>query len=137
MDVFPCYSAQAKEVNVSQWGVITGTAELELVCVSVSVCVCVCVQPADVFAGCCLTSSAVFERLVEVKPLSVPGLRECTDERPLHHPNGLHKPLNQHHGCCCGCCCHGIIWVSQRVGGGRGGRAREQRVLLGHTRPGA
>lgn len=29
-------------MNVSQWGVITGTAELELVCVSVSVCVCVC-----------------------------------------------------------------------------------------------
>lgn len=52
-------------------------------------------------------SSSVFERLVEVKLLSAPGRRECTDERPLHHPNGIHKPLNQH-------CCHGFGWVKPK-----------------------
>lgn len=70
-----------------------------------SVCQGVCVLPADFYAGCCLMSSGVFERLVEVKLLSTPGQRECTDERPLHHPNGIHKPLNQH-------CCLGLGWVN-------------------------
>lgn len=74
---------------------------------AVSVCQWVCVLPADLFAGCCLMSSCVFERLVEVKLLSTPGRRECTDERPLHHPNGIHKPLNQH-------CCLGFVWVKPR-----------------------
>lgn len=80
----------------------------ESVCVycvrSSDVCQWVCVPPADLFGGCCLMSSGVFERLVEVKLLSAPGQRERTDERPLHHPNGIHKPLNQH-------CCHGFSWM--------------------------
>lgn len=68
------------------------------------VCQRVRVPPADLFAVCCLMSSRVFERLVEVKLLSTPGWRECADERPLHHPNGIHKPLNQHY-------CLGFGWV--------------------------
>lgn len=50
--------------------------------------------PADLFGGCRLMSSGAFERLVEVKLLSAAGRGERTDERPLHHPNGIHKPLN-------------------------------------------
>lgn len=74
-------------------------------------------------------SSGVFERLVEVKLLSAPGRRECTDERPLHHPNGIHKPLNQHR-------CHGFGWVKpkRQIHRGREGEREDGRGLAGpHT----
>lgn len=58
-------------------------------------------------------SSGVFERLVKVKLLSATGQRECTDERPLHHPNGIHRPLNQH-------CCHGFGWIKRETERERG-----------------
>lgn len=64
--------------------------------------------------------SGVFERLVEVKLLSAPGRRECADERPLHHPNGIHKTLNQHRS-------HGFGWVQPKTETRReGGRERER-----------
>lgn len=63
----------------------------------------VCVPLADFFDEAALSQSRVFERLVEVKLLSTARRRERTDERPLHHPNGIHKALNQP-------CCLGFGW---------------------------
>lgn len=73
-------------------------------------------------------SRRVFERLVEVKLLSTARRRERTDERPLHHPNGIHKALNQP-------CCLGFGWAKGkerlRYGGGGG---KEERRARPHTR---
>lgn len=62
-------------------------------CVRACACVCVC--------------GGEFERLVEVKLLSAAGRREHADERPLHHPNGIHKTLNQRRS-------HGFGWVKPK-----------------------
>lgn len=80
-----------------------------------------------------------FERLAEVKLLPAAGRRERTDERPLHHPNGIHKTLNQRRS-------HGFGWVKpkketkprgkkgERGGGGTtvagGGREAHARTAL-------
>lgn len=78
---------------------------------------------------------ACFQRLVEVKLLSAAGRRERADERPLHHPNGIHKTLNQRRSRGCG-------WVKlkkeaktgiKESGGGSGsvgGGARWERHTL-------
>lgn len=49
----------------------------------------------------------MFGKLVKVKLPSAPGRRESADERPLHHLNGIHKPLNQRG-------CHGFGWVKPK-----------------------
>lgn len=89
---------------------------------------------------CVSVSACVFQRLVEVKLLSAAGRRERADERPLHHPNGIHKTLNQRRSHCFG-------WVkpkketktrkrnewevapSSREGGREGGRHTHTQTL--------
>lgn len=56
---------------------------------------------------CVSVSGCVFQRLVEVKLLSTAGRRERADERPLHHPNGIHKTLNQRRS-------HGFGWLKPK-----------------------
>lgn len=86
----------------------------------------VCVPPADFSDESCLSPSRVLERLVEVKLLSTACRRERTDERPLHHPNGIHKALNQPG-------CLGFGWEKGKRGWELEEGKEERRNTGGHT----